>query len=310
MSKNLNLRISLIITILMFISGATVYFVKNKQYSKDVFLYKANNYFSNEQFLNASRYYRKLISMGIEDDEIYKNNAVALIKLGAYENALKYLTNLLDEKPSSELYYLLGYTYYSRGQLYLSETDMHESVKYLKKSVESDNENTNAYFLLGQIYENLKQFEQARSSYRKALYKNNSNPSEVYRFIGYTYFKQAMYEEAVKSYDKAGEVYKFMNNFDKAKQYYNKAIKINPDYILPYYKTGNMYDKVNNYKKAVEWYKKALEIENNNSVVNYCIGMSYKKMNMLEEAVNHLKISAYCGNDDAVNELRKIVSVF
>lgn len=324
MKKNLNFKISVLVTFLMVASAAGIYFIKNSRYSTDVFLHKATNNFENENFFQSARYYRKLISMGTESEEIYTNTAISLIKIGDYKKAIQYLNKALKKQISYKVYYLLGYSYYAKAQISLKESDFDKSIRYLTESIDLEKQDKAAYRLLGQIYEQLKQFEHARTWYRKALFEEIDNPSEFYEFIALTYFKENRLDDAKKYYQRSidsnkndisaycsiGEIYNLENNFDKAKKYYKKAIKINPEYVSPYCKIGNLYYKKKRYDKALKWYKKALSIEKENHIVNYCIGMSYKNMNMLAEAIKYLKISAYCGNDDAVKELRTMLKTF
>ncbi|MEA5001632.1 MAG: tetratricopeptide repeat protein [Endomicrobiaceae bacterium] len=322
--KNLNYKISLAVTILFFLSSGIVYFVKNKHYSVDNFLNKANSYFINENFLQSARYYRKLISMGFVDENVYINISNSLIKLGDYKKAKDYLKEALNNHPSSELYYLLGYTYYAKLQISFLHEDAEESIKYLQKSIEMDKKNKLSYRLIGQIYEQSKNFEYARIWYKKALIEHIENISEFYGFIAYTYFEESRWDEAIQYYKKAiddnknyisaycsmGEIYRIKKDFVNAEQYYKQVISINPDYVLPYYKIGNIYYEQENYQEAVKWYQKGLEKEANNNMINYYIGMSYKKLNMVPEAVRYLKTAAYCGNDDAVEELRSMIKTF
>lgn len=324
MVKNLNYKISLIITILLFIIAGTIYFIKSKQYSSDTFLNKANYYFLNENFLQSSRYYRKVISMGFVDEKVYINISNSLIKLGDYKRAKEYLKEALKNHPSSEIYYLLGYTHYAKSQLSFLQQDSEESIKYLEKSIELDKKNKLSYRLIGQIYEQSKNFEYARIWYKKALFENIENISEFYGFIAYTYFEESRLDDAIKYYRRAiddnknyisaycsmAEIYKIKKDFDSSEKYYQQVIEINPDYVVPYYEIGNIYYEKQDYQKAINWYQKALKIENNNSIINYYIGMSYKKINMVTESIKYLKIAAYCGNDDAVKELRTILETF
>ena len=40
------------------------------------------------------------------------------------------------------------------------------------------------------------------------------------------------------------------------------------------------------------------------------MGMCYKKLNDLSQALKYLKIAAYCGSDEAVDELRTMLELF
>ena len=67
-----------------------------------------------------------------------------------------------------------------------------------------------------------------------------------------------------------------------------------------------MYFENNEYTTAIEWYEKALKIEPNEEAINFYIGIAYKKTNEIKKAVEHLQKSAYCGNDDALKELKEL----
>ena len=69
----------------------------------------------------------------------------------------------------------------------------------------------------------------------------------------------------------------------------------------------NVYFENNEYDTAIDWYKKALTIEPNDQNVNFFIGIAYKKINEKKKAEEHLKIAAYSGNDDALEELKGVL---
>jgi len=315
-----------IITTLIFITLCMAYHnYQDNKFTKDGFIHKASHYFKSEDYFQALRYYKKLILMGVTDERIYINTAVSLIRLGYYQKAIEQL--LKTEKifsPSSEIYYLFAYSYYSKTAGITDKKDFDIIIEYLEKSIDADSRNKNAYILLGKIYEDVAMYEIARKWYRKALFEDMDNASEFYGLIANSYFKENRFDEAMTYYNRAlesnknyisayyniAEIYKSRNEFDKAEQFYKKAIEVTPDYIKPYYQIGNLYFNNKEYDSAIYWYKKALEIEPNEELVNYYIGISYKRQNKLKEAVDHLKLAAYCGNDDAVKELRELLVTF
>lgn len=75
---------------------------------------------------------------------------------------------------------------------------------------------------------------------------------------------------------------------------------------MPYYKIGQIYYNQKDYEESLLWYFKALDLDKNNNTVNYYIGKVYKDTDMPEKAAEYFKISAYCGNDNALKELREI----
>ena len=320
-----NFIFSILIT-LIFITSCIVYYkYQNQKYTIDGFIHKATHFFKSEEYFQALRYYKKLILMDIKNEKIYINTAISLIRLGYYQKAIEQLLKTEKEfSPSSEIYYLIAYSYYLKTKNINKQKEFNLITKYLEKSIDADTRNRNSYILLGKIYEDTNMYENARKWYRKALFEDMDNISEFYGLIANTYFKENRFDEAMTYYNRAlksnknyistyyniAEIYKSKEEFDKAEEIYKKAIQISPDYINPYYQLGNLYFNNKKYDIAIDWYKKALEIEPNEEFVNYYIGIAYKKQNKLKEAIEHLKLAAYCGNDDAVKELRKLLVTF
>lgn len=324
MLKNKNFIISVIITILFILASVFYYYYKNSQYTIDAFILKSSHCFKNENYLQAIRYYKKLIMMGVKNNKIYTNIAISFIRMGYYKTATKYLLNMEKNLlPTGEMYYLLGYACYSQMKVY-KLNDYTIPVRYLEKSLTLDKRNKESYRLLGKIYEEHNELEEARNWYRKALSEDIDNFCEFYGLIANTYFKENKFDKAIKYYEKAinsnknyisaycnmAEIYIIQKDFDKAIEYLKKAIEVNSAYIYPYHKIGNLYFIQEQYKIALDWYLQALKIEPKEAIVNYYAGITYKKLNMLKEAVKHLKLAAYCGSDDAVKELRTMLETF
>jgi tetratricopeptide (TPR) repeat protein len=324
MLKNKNFIISIIITILFTGTLIFYYYYKNSQYTIDVFIYKSSHYFKKENYLQAIRYYKKLIMMGVQTNKIYINTAISFIRMGYYKTATKYLLDMEKNLlPTCEMYYLLGFSYYSQMKIY-KLSDYNIPIQYLEKSLNLDKRYKESYVLLGKIYEEINKFEEARKCYNNALLEKTDNYYEFYGLIANTYFKENKFNDATKYYNKAiknnknyisayynmAEIYIVQQNFDKAIEYLKKAIEIDPQYIYPYYKIGNLYFAQEKYETAIDWYLQALKREPKEAIVNYYTGIAYKKINMIKEAVKHLKLAAYCGNDDAVKELRTMSETF
>ncbi|WP_407900291.1 tetratricopeptide repeat protein, partial [Scytonema sp. NUACC26] len=59
---------------------------------------------------------------------------------------------------------------------------------------------------------------------------------------------------------KAGLVYYEQRNYDRAIARYNRAIRLNPNYVEAYYKRGNAYSNLKDYDRAIADYNQALKL--------------------------------------------------
>ena len=82
-----------------------------------------------------------------------------------------------------------------------------------------------------------------------------------------TYEKKESYELIVENFPDQTFPYTMLaylyedelGDYDKAIEYYQKAINVNPDDGNAYGNIGEVYDKMNNYEKAIEYYQKNID---------------------------------------------------
>ena len=221
--NNINIVVSSIITVLFICFCVVFYYIKINQYSVDAFENKADYFFYNEMYFNSAKYYKKIIDMGKMGNKIYLNLSISLIKLENYETAINYLNVLLKTRNDiPEIYYLLAYANYCQQT---KKNILEDNIKYiiscLKKSIELNENYTDAYLLMGKIYDNLKQYEYERTWYNKALYSGIENTEEFYALIANSYFKEKKLDDAI--------------------EYYQKAIHKNKNYISAYCNMADIY---------------------------------------------------------------------
>jgi tetratricopeptide (TPR) repeat protein len=97
-------------------------------------------------------------------------------------------------------------------------------------------------------------------------------------------FKKAIeyYEKALKidpeftfAWDNLGVSYRKLNNYDKAIESYEKSLEIDPNGITPLQNIAVVYQYKKEYQKAIESYQKLAEIDINNPEIYYGIGQIY-----------------------------------
>ena len=79
-------------------------------------------------------------------------------------------------------------------------------------------------------------------------------------------------------YKKLGDKHKDSGNYNKSKEAYNDAVKLNPNYVEAYKNRGDVYaDGFKNYQQAIIDYNKAIKIDPDYIDAYYARGRVYKK---------------------------------
>ena len=177
------------------------------------------------------------------------------------------------------------------------------------------------YFILGNTYDNQKEYIKAIQAYQKAI-KLNPKYSDAYYNLGIMYVNEGQYDKAIEVYQKAielnpkndmaynnmGIAYESNNEHIKAIQSYQKAIKLNPKYSDAYYNLGIVYGKEDEYDKAIEVYQRAIELNPKNDKAYNNIGVIYKNKEEYDKAIEaHQKaIELNPKNDKAIINIGNI----
>ncbi len=167
-------------------------------------------------------------------------------------------------------------------------------------------ENANDLYNAGQYEAALKMF-QAFLAKNEKFYKVNIN-------IGNCHFKLKQYDEAIAAYQRVldglaaegvelkgnataaqiyagiGESYMVRNDFEKAKEYFTRAIEIDPsDRALPY-NVAEILFNAGNAEEAVQYYRQAIEISPDWAKAYRQMGYALLNLGKLDEAVSAFKI--------------------
>ncbi|MDP8202236.1 MAG: tetratricopeptide repeat protein [Candidatus Tenebribacter burtonii] len=115
------------------------------------------------------------------------------------------------------------------------------------------------------------------------------DPSVNYFKKGNEYAEDGKYDKALEFYQKAldinpslasvyykmGIVYNDMKKYNEALECYEKTIEINPDHAYAYNNMGYIYGNQRKNDKAIECYEKAIEINPNDANAYYNLGYNY-----------------------------------
>jgi tetratricopeptide (TPR) repeat protein len=95
-------------------------------------------------------------------------------------------------------------------------------------------------------------------------------------------------EKRAKNFYLDGITYQWKRDYDKAIEYFTKAINLKPDYASFYYRRGEAYYKKGDYDKAIEDFTKAINLEHDNEYFYRWRGYAYREKREYDKAIEDL----------------------
>lgn len=170
------------------------------------------------------------------------------------------------------------------GRAYLRIKKYKAALKCFQQAMALNPQERAYSYNVGLAFYKLRKWNNALQYYQNA---NNISPDfDTYNYIGicYKYLKQ--FGKAIEFYEKAleirpenhmiinniGDNYYAQKNFQKAFEYFKKCIEINPGYALGWYNMGRGYNKFGDRLNAMECWMKALSIDPNHQLTKTSLG--------------------------------------
>ena len=214
-----------------------------------------------KKYRDAIQAFQKIIEEDKPDENTLAEIRVELARAYRATNDLKMAQHCYE---TAEKYYSkkgeqinLSYLYYEMTSLYFEVYKTDRAINTIKKVVYSvdtpQSLMVDACTLLGNIYSETKNYDEASKYYQKALESINENSEE--KGLAELYFKYAL------MCDENGDT-------KTAFEYYNKCILLNennPYKALSYSNLGSCYYENNNLSDAEDCFKKAYDIEKSNN---------------------------------------------
>lgn len=189
------------------------------------------------------------------------NTAFNLHSQGKLDEAEKIYKEILSKEPdNAQVYNLLGI-------LNLSKNNLNEAEKFITKALTIKKE---AYFYesLAKVYELKKEYKNEIEILEKAC-KEGYCGFETYFMLGLAYKNNIEYEKAEKAY--------------------LCAIKLNPKSEKACYNLASLYLFLNNPQKAIEYFTKCLEINPNDKEVLYFLSLGYFRIKDYETGAKYFE---------------------
>ncbi len=200
-----------------------------------------------------------------------------------YKEAMHEIVNLeTNDLQSSDSYFVKA--------LILNETQAFDkAIDALQKSIEYDNQNWEAYNLIGMIYYRL------------------DDPLAVEYFIT----ASRLFPDNLEIRFNAGLVFQNFEKYEEAMEEYEYVIAADPSYYQAYYNTGYIYvNSINDYESAVESFTNAIKQDSFAYKAWYNRGVSYELMGKLKLAeLDYRRALEILPNYDlAVNGLNEVIA--
>jgi tetratricopeptide (TPR) repeat protein len=190
----------------------------------------------------------------------------------------------------------------NRAHRYTLNGKLKQAVNTYLQVIRSRKDQPEAYFNLGLIYLQTKQYHEAIDVFRSTLALKPDYPKAA-RHLGDAYMAidrkgsaKTVYEQALKSepndYDTLtvlAKIYASEDFFDKAIALYQKALMLQPPTASLLFDLADTYNLNNQSEEATELYQKILVSAPNNVKALHGMGYSLKKLNRIDEAVTYYK---------------------
>ena len=245
-------------------------------------IYRANLFYQSGRYQECLAELRSLLAIDPDDPHIHYNLGLTYARLNQYSQARdEYLKALRQKGNIPQIHQGLGDLYIQQHLYPKAIIEYQRTLSLLSDSVETRMRLASAYeavgkpdlaikeyksalrlkaspkiyLNLGNIYCKLNQYDDAASSYQKALHLD-PNEVELYNNLGFALEKKGEIQEAVTFYEKAiqkdsryyfpyinlGALYRSTGKYELARECYQKALQIKPDCLEALLNLGILYD--------------------------------------------------------------------
>lgn len=230
-------------------------------------------------------------------EEDFIDLALAYEDLNDVPNGIKVYHGLIESFPHSDR------GYYGLGVFYEEIKDIEKSIEHYIKAIELNNEFFEAYFYLAGVYDDQEETELAITNYEKALalnpnhYYTNLNLGSIYESLGEDEKGCVFFEKALKieyhymALFNLGVIAMKHQENEKAIDYYNECLTLNPNYGYAYLNLSLIYKQTFQYDKAIEVLSRGISETEDESYLYYHRGCNYALINNKEECVKDLQVA-------------------
>ncbi|MCP4345200.1 MAG: tetratricopeptide repeat protein [Desulfobacterales bacterium] len=233
----------------------------------------------------------------------YGNLGTAFINRGLYKEAIPYLRKEAELAPSKKRDALTQW-----GLALRKIGKNSEAIEKLSEAVKIEPFYDSPYLanqILGEIFQDIENWEKAEYYFSKALLKSNPHPHLTLNSLGIALVQQGKTEGAIKRFRQAADIspsykeprrnlkkvadlllnrgaeFEIKGLIEKAIPNYKKAVELNPEFAEAYLNLGNALAKTGKIREAVKAYRKILEINPNHEKARFFLkkALTYLEQN-------------------------------
>ena len=255
-------------------------------------------YYEKKDYKNALDY--ALIAENLLKFKAQYKSQVGLIyyKLGEIDKAVEYFKTAIAIASGKKAFY-----YSMLGNCYIKQGKYNEAIEMFNKVLEEKPWDKRAYADIARAY--YKSGNKDKGDEYKALagdaWQGLEEKEEKYtRSKGWALYKEKKYDEAIKIFETdskrepnnpdplIGLAYSYLKkeDFKKALNYADKAVKVASDYSRSYSARGMIYERLNQTNNAIQNYKKALNLDSDDQFAREQLSkILFKSKNYIEAEI-------------------------
>lgn len=227
----------------------------------------------------STKFKRKLRNLSAQL-EIADNELDSIHKIFTYSLIDDIDSSKMDKKPLQMIRKIMENRdlFVSTCIDYLKNKKFGELLEFCDESIKIDSKYENAWLYRGITLTELENFQDAESSFNKALIIDPKSNSTLYD-LGHFYERTRNFEKAIEILEKLlklypsdkpalkklADIYFITKNIDKSILTYNKLLELDPNSITAFNNLGVLYQNLGNFEKARELFEEAIKLDPTNS---------------------------------------------
>jgi len=308
------------------------------QYTPEEYLEKGKEYHQQGNLAKAIDHYSYTIQLKSDCASCYYNRGLALLEMGKYHKSRYDFDQVLKINPADTdayeqrggVHYLLGnydkaisdFTfvilakpqaniYINRGMAYLEQVKYNDALRDLENAMNMNEDDPEAYRVIGDTYFAKGEAEQAIEYYSMALNKDPddqktlNNRGNTYQQLGMNSLALADYDHAVAvtqnshTYTNRAKFWLNQGEYDKALVDCRRASQLDYKNAEAYYYIGQVENAKGNTQRALSNFNKAVEINDQRADFYNGRGLALFKLNEFEDALDDFKQAVAIDPSDA-----------